>query len=76
MMWINMVQPDRTRMLFACWISKAARTHAQNMYYLLIFHGKNGYAKATRCPCIITLPALLTLKFEDLLTYSMEQSPS
>ena len=41
----NMIQ----RMRFACWITKAADTHTRNNYYLLLFHGKNCYAKAPHC---------------------------
>ena len=34
-------------MCFACWITKAGiQKHAQNMWYLLLFHGRNGYANS------------------------------
>ena len=33
-------------MHFVCWITKPTDTHTQNMKYLLLFHGNNGYANA------------------------------
>jgi hypothetical protein len=33
------------RMRFACWIATATDTNTKNMKYLLLFDGKNGYAK-------------------------------
>jgi hypothetical protein len=35
-------------------------THTQNMYYLLLSHGNNGYANATQCYVIRILPVLLS----------------
>jgi hypothetical protein len=34
------------------------KTHTQNMYYLLVFHCKNGCMNAPHCHLICTLPAL------------------
>jgi len=34
-------------------------THTHNMYYLLLFHGNNGYANAPQCYVLCTLPVLL-----------------
>jgi hypothetical protein len=40
-------------MRILCWITYAppppTHTHTQNMKYLLLFHGTNGYAKAPQC---------------------------
>ena len=35
------------RMHFTCWTTKA--THTQNMPYLVLFHGKNGYKNTLQC---------------------------
>jgi hypothetical protein len=48
------------RMCFACCITKA-KTHTKNMYYLLLFHGNNGYANAPQWYAIRKLPPLLDL---------------
>jgi hypothetical protein len=51
------------RMRFACRITKArVQTHTQNMYYLWLFHCKNGYANAPQCSIICTLPIFLNSK--------------
>jgi hypothetical protein len=45
------------RMRLAGWITKA--TDTRNMYYSLLFHGKNGYANVRQCYVISTLAVLL-----------------
>jgi hypothetical protein len=45
----------------ACWITKATETHSEyitRIYYLLLFHGNDGYSKAPQCYVIRTLPVL------------------
>jgi hypothetical protein len=56
------------RMRFALWITKATRTHtvthslfvslSQNVLYLLLFFGNNGFANAPSCYVVRTLPVL------------------
>jgi hypothetical protein len=56
-------------MLFAFRMTKTRiRTHNVNIYYLLLFHGKNGYANAPHYHLVCTLPFLfrvLIVKEED-----------
>jgi hypothetical protein len=42
-----------------CMLDNRLQSHTQNMYYLLLFHGNNGYAKASQCYVIRSLPASL-----------------
>jgi hypothetical protein len=44
------------RMRFACWITKLANT--QNMQYLQLFYGYNGYANDHQCYVLHALPVL------------------
>jgi len=46
------------RMRFECWITMVINTHSEYVYVLL-FHCNNGYAKASQCYVIRTLPVLL-----------------
>jgi len=40
------------RAFLLCTINKL-QTHAHNIYYLLLLHGKNGYANGPQCYVII-----------------------
>jgi hypothetical protein len=46
----NIVEPDRPQIIrcirISCWIIKATHTHTQNVQYLLLFRGNDGYANA------------------------------
>jgi hypothetical protein len=45
-------------MPIVCWITKAADTHS--VYFIvLLFHGNSGYANASPCYVILTLPDFL-----------------
>ena len=45
------------RMRFACWITKATYTHLEYIIgYLLLFHGKNGYANVPQYYVIRRVP--------------------
>ena len=48
------------RMRFACRITKATHTytHTHNIWYLLLFHGSNGYVNALQCYVLRILPVL------------------
>ena len=72
--WKNVIQTDRPlltisirHMRFACWITKS-RIHAQThiIQYLLLSHGIIGYANASYCYVIGTLP-VITVQFGPLL---------
>jgi hypothetical protein len=48
------------RMPIVCWITKAADTHS--VYFIvLLFHGNSGYANASPCCVILTLPDFYVL---------------
>jgi hypothetical protein len=50
----------RRKMRFACWVTKARiQKCTQNMWYLLLFHGKNIYMNAPQCFLIRTLNIML-----------------
>jgi hypothetical protein len=38
------------------------QTHTHNKYYLLLFHGKNGYANAPQCCVIVQYVACLLFR--------------
>jgi hypothetical protein len=40
---------DNLRIRIVCWIPKTTQTHTQNMQYLFLLHGKNGYMNAPQC---------------------------
>jgi hypothetical protein len=46
------------RMRFECLVTKATNTHSEYVY-VFIFHCSNGYAEASQCYVIRTLPVLL-----------------
>jgi hypothetical protein len=46
-------------MSIARWISKATKTHSQNVWYSLLFHCNNGCTNAPQCYFIRTLPVLI-----------------
>jgi hypothetical protein len=46
-------------MRFPCWITKATDTHSE--YVILLLHGNNGYANASLCYVIRTLPVMFSL---------------
>jgi len=69
-MWTIMAEadwPHKTiqRMRFSCWVTKSTdihthtQTHTQNIKYVLLFQGKNGYANAPQCYVMRSLPLLL-----------------
>jgi len=68
----NVIVPGRPQMTIwgmsiACCIPKATNTHTQNMEYLLLFQGNNGYTKAPECYVICRLLVLLNIfLFKDL----------
>jgi hypothetical protein len=53
------------RVRILCWITKATDTHTQNMQYLLLSHGKSGYANAPQCYVTRSLPVLLNVNRVD-----------
>jgi hypothetical protein len=52
-MWKNMADPNRPD----------TTAHTQNVQYLLLYYGKNGYANAPQVYVIRTLPVLFNLSF-------------
>ena len=62
----NIVESDRPQMTvwgmrIACWIPNATNTHSEYIYYLLLFHCKNGRTNAHKCHVIRILPVLFSL---------------
>jgi len=61
--WVNIVQPDRSHMTIrhmriACWITKAKDTHTHNMYYLMLCQYNKVCTNASRCYVLHTTPVL------------------
>ena len=66
-MWNYIVQPDRPRMKIwrmhiACWVTKAANTHIQNMQYYLFVHCNNDYTNAPQCNVMRALRAFIVFE--------------
>jgi hypothetical protein len=49
---------DNNTVYALCMLDNSGCRHTQNMYYLLLYHGNNGYMKVPQCHVIRSMPAL------------------